>query len=129
MRSLVRLINCKKSTTLNFTQSFKRLLASTSKSFQSSSNVNNATNDAAKKTLSPTMQMYASKLNNMNKEDYDKKQTVKNYNKIVGLVLGVFVLGVYAYTMMAISQEKFLDDFDVPEPPDPGYKEANKNRK
>ena len=70
------------------------------------------------------MQMYASKLNAKKLDEYQKVQKVKTYNRLVGALLATFVLGVYGYTMFAISQEKFLDDFDVPEPPDPGYKES-----
>ena len=80
--------------------------------------------------FSPQMQMYASRLNTRNREEYERAKKVKNFNKILGVALGAFCLSVYGYTMFAISQEKFLDDFDVPEPPDPGYKEAmNKTRK
>ena len=115
-------------------------LVNTAKNFQtqskSSQTLNNpiknpiSLNEIDQKKLSPAMQMYANKINAKNVEEFNKMKKVKSYNRIVAGLLATFVLGVYGYTMFAISQEKFLDDFDVPEPPDPGYKESvNKNKK
>jgi hypothetical protein len=94
---------------------------STASKLSNASTNNNAPN-AGK--FSPMMQMYASKVNTKNLEEYQRVQKVKTYNRLIGAVLTTFVLGVYGYTMFAISQEKFLDDFDVPEPPDPAYQES-----
>ena len=35
-------------------------------------------------------------------------------NLITAGVLGVSVLGIYAYSMLSVQQEKFLDDFEEP---------------
>lgn len=87
--------------------------------FQSASNDPKSSADIADKpfTLSPAHQMYASKFNEKNKEDFEKKQKTKKHYRLVGIGLTLFVLSVYGYTMFAVSQEKFLDDFDIPEPP------------
>jgi hypothetical protein len=93
------------------------------------SNATVAANKDATATFSPALRMYAAKIDSRKKEDFENAQKTRRYHKLLGLALGTFVLSVYAYTMLAISQEKFLDDFDVPEPPDPGYQEANKNKR
>jgi hypothetical protein len=33
----------------------------------------------------------------------------------MGIFLGIFVIGVYTYTIVNLKQERFLDDFEVPE--------------
>ncbi|KAK4876699.1 hypothetical protein RN001_009205 [Aquatica leii] len=41
-------------------------------------------------------------------------QRLRRSNIITGSVLGVGILSIYAYTMLAVKQENFLDDFDEP---------------
>ncbi|CAG9798522.1 unnamed protein product [Chironomus riparius] len=41
------------------------------------------------------------------------KKTRKN-NILTAVALGVSVLGIYGYSMYAVKQEKFLDDFEEP---------------
>lgn len=41
------------------------------------------------------------------------KKTRKN-NILTGVALGISVLGIYGYSMYAVKQEKFLDDFEEP---------------
>lgn len=72
----------------------------------------------AKRTLSQIEQMYMNKIKERNDERYLKEKKVKIHYRVTGSLLVLFVLSVYFYTMFAIRQEKFLDDFDVPEPPD-----------
>jgi hypothetical protein len=79
--------------------------------------------------FSPEMRMYAQRIDNLQREHSEKLETTRRRHLICGAILGAFVIGVYAYTMLAIRQEKFLDDFNVPEPPDPGYNEADKANK
>jgi hypothetical protein len=74
-------------------------------------------NDLSK--LSPIQQMYIRKLSEINSERYARERKLKKHKRIIGVILCAFVLSVYFYTMLAIKQEKFLDDFDVPEPPNP----------
>lgn len=47
----------------------------------------------------------------MKKENKTKRQTM-----FFGIFLGLFVIGIYSYTMYALKQEKFLDDFELPDP-------------
>ncbi|XP_012261481.2 cytochrome c oxidase assembly factor 3, mitochondrial [Athalia rosae] len=51
----------------------------------------------------------------LNIERVAKLNKVRRNNKITGLILGAGVLGIYGYTMHAIRQETFLDDFDEPQ--------------
>ncbi|KDR17579.1 Coiled-coil domain-containing protein 56 [Zootermopsis nevadensis] len=41
-------------------------------------------------------------------------QKLRQRNIGTGLMLGAGVLGIYFYTIFAVRQEKFLDDFDEP---------------
>lgn len=41
-------------------------------------------------------------------------QQYKKRSKIIGLALAGTVLSIYSYTILAIKQEKFLDDFEEP---------------
>ena len=69
------------------------------------------------KNFSKVEEMYMSKINARNVERYQQEKKLKLHYRITGALLISFALSVYAYTMFAIRQEKFLDDFDVPEPP------------
>jgi hypothetical protein len=66
--------------------------------------------------LTAAEQMYVKKYQNLNKKRFEKVMKTKKYGRIIGITLGTFVLTVYFYTMFAIKQEKFLDDFDLPDP-------------
>lgn len=75
------------------------------------------------KALSIAEQNYIRKISERNLERYKREQTLRKHYRVTGALLFGFVLSVYGYTMYAINQEKFLDDFDVPEPPDPAVKQ------
>lgn len=49
-----------------------------------------------------------------NLERVQKLKRVRRNNIITGCLLGAGVLSIYAYTMFAVRQESFLDDFDEP---------------
>jgi len=72
--------------------------------------------------ISNIEQMYMKKLQEKNAERYAKEKVLRRRYNITGSALALFVFGVYFYTMFSIKQEKFLDDFEVPEPPDPAVK-------
>jgi cytochrome c oxidase assembly factor 3 len=74
------------------------------------------------KQFSAMEQMYIKRINEQNTERVLKERRVRLHYRVVGGFLIVFTLGVYFYTIMSIKQEKFLDDFDAPEPPDPAVK-------
>lgn len=50
-----------------------------------------------------------------NEERVKKLLKSRTFNRKVGLSLGAGVLAIYAYTIYAIKQETFLDNFDAPE--------------
>ncbi len=77
---------------------------------------------AGQRSLSQIEQIYMNKINERNQERYLKEKKIKLHYRVTATLLVGFVLSVYFYSMFAIRQEKFLDDFDVPEPPDPAVK-------
>lgn len=50
-----------------------------------------------------------------NLERVNNLQRMRRNNRITGLLLGAGVLGIYGYSIYAVSQERFLDDFEEPE--------------
>lgn len=72
--------------------------------------------------LSTAEQFFIRKSNAINEKRYQRLKKRKKLARIAGLALTTIVLSIYFYTMYAISQEKFLDDFIVPEPPNPPEK-------
>ena len=78
--------------------------------------------------LSPEQKIYIQKLIEKNNLRYAEQKKLRRHYKITGVTLFAFVFSIYFYTMYKIQQEKFLDDFTVPEPPDPAVK-AFANRK
>lgn len=53
-------------------------------------------------------------LEKRNLERATKLRRQKTLNNRVGLAIGGTVLGIYLYTILAVKQEKFLDDFTEP---------------
>jgi hypothetical protein len=51
-------------------------------------------------------------------EVFEDKQLRTTQNRI-GILITVFVVTIYAYSMYAVKQETFLDDFDEPAMPNP----------
>ncbi|KAJ6647599.1 Cytochrome c oxidase assembly factor 3, mitochondrial, partial [Pseudolycoriella hygida] len=43
-----------------------------------------------------------------------KLQSLRKRNNLTGIILGGSVLSIYFYSMFAVKQEKFLDDFSEP---------------
>lgn len=78
------------------------------------------------KSLSKAEQMYIEQLNKRNSDRFAKEKRLRKHYRIVGSFLFAFVLSVYFYTMYAIRQEKFLDDFEVPPLPDPAAEKLKK---
>ena len=76
--------------------------------------------------LSPDQKIYINKLMEKNTERFTAMKRLRRHYNITGLILTTFVLSIYTYTLYSIKQEKFLDDFDVPEPPDPAVKSFKK---
>lgn len=49
-----------------------------------------------------------------NIERVTKLQRVRRNNLITAGILGVSVISIYAYAILSVQQEKFLDDFEEP---------------
>ncbi|XP_065161295.1 cytochrome c oxidase assembly factor 3, mitochondrial [Atheta coriaria] len=49
-----------------------------------------------------------------NRERVEKLKRIRRNNNITGAIIGCGVLGIYFYSMYAVRQERFLDDFDEP---------------
>lgn len=67
--------------------------------------------------LSSMQSAYMEKLNKKTLEKHTREKRLKKHYRITGSLLFAFVISVYFYSMYAVSQEKFLDDFQVPTPP------------
>ncbi|XP_059050747.1 cytochrome c oxidase assembly factor 3, mitochondrial [Achroia grisella] len=50
-----------------------------------------------------------------NRERVQKLELIARRNRITGLSIGAGVLGIYLYSIFAVKQETFLDDFNEPE--------------
>lgn len=49
-----------------------------------------------------------------NRERVQKLKQISRKNRITGLAIGAGVLSIYAYSILAVKQETFLDDFEEP---------------
>ena len=78
--------------------------------------------------LTPTQRMFIEKLNSKANEKFAMRKKLKKHYRVTGAILGSIVLSIYFYTMFAIRQEKFLDDFEVPEPPDSAVRQMQKDQ-
>lgn len=58
---------------------------------------------------------YIKQIEKQNLERVAKLKRVRRNNLITGSLLGVGVLAIYGYSMYAVKQETFLDDFEEPE--------------
>jgi hypothetical protein len=76
--------------------------------------------------LSPDQKIYIEKLVKKNEERFELQKKLKKHYNITGFVLFSIVISIYLYTIYSIKQEKFLEDFDIPEPPDPAVKNFKK---
>ncbi|RLU20233.1 hypothetical protein DMN91_006840 [Ooceraea biroi] len=65
--------------------------------------------------LKSTDVVYMKRLEEHNLERAKRVQIYRKRNRISGIVLGLTALSIYVYTMYAVKQEKFLDDFEVPQ--------------
>lgn len=73
----------------------------------------NLSRDAPKITVSDLHYMRQVEIANLERVNRLKK--VRSNNRLMGSCLTAFALAIYGYTIYAVKQEKFLDDFDEPE--------------
>ncbi|XP_046742317.1 cytochrome c oxidase assembly factor 3, mitochondrial [Diprion similis] len=64
--------------------------------------------------LSIVEQEYMRIIEEKNLERVNRLKRMRRNNRITGLSLGAMVLGIYGYSMYAVRQENFLDDFEEP---------------
>jgi len=57
-------------------------------------------------------QHFIKKVEKMNLDRAKDTKLLRNRNKITGGIIASLVVGIYAYTILSVKQEKFLDDFD-----------------
>lgn len=64
--------------------------------------------------LTKTQEHFMRLLEQENRERVAALLRFKKKSKLIGVALAGTVIGIYSYTILAIGQEKFLDDFDEP---------------
>lgn len=64
--------------------------------------------------LKPTELEFVKEIERQNLIRVEKLKRVRRNNTITGSLLGVGVIAIYAYSMYAVKQESFLDDFEEP---------------
>lgn len=58
---------------------------------------------------------FIKEIERQNLERVTKLKLIRRNNLITGSLLGVGVLAIYGYSMYAVKQESFLDDFEEPQ--------------
>ncbi|GAB1609355.1 cytochrome c oxidase assembly factor 3, mitochondrial-like [Argonauta hians] len=67
-------------------------------------------------SLSDSQKYFVRKLESINKERAQSIKNLKRRNLMTGFLIGGCVLAIYVYSMTAVRQEKFLDEFDTVSP-------------
>lgn len=65
--------------------------------------------------LSPAQLKFMKLIETQNLERVAKLERIRRRNTWTGWGLGALVIGIYAYSMHAVKQETFLDDFEEPQ--------------
>jgi len=65
--------------------------------------------------LNSSDQHFIKKLEKLNTDRAKDIKVVRGRNKLTALAISAAVIGIYAYTILSVKQEKFLDDFDTTE--------------
>ncbi|XP_020291715.1 cytochrome c oxidase assembly factor 3, mitochondrial [Pseudomyrmex gracilis] len=65
--------------------------------------------------LRPTDIVYMKRLEEQNRQRASRVLRYRRANNITAITLGLTVIGIYSYTIYSVKQEKFLDDFEIPE--------------
>jgi len=64
--------------------------------------------------LNPAELEFIKLIEKQNRERVERLKRIRKNNLITGWLLGAGVLSIYFYSMWAVRQERFLDDFDEP---------------
>lgn len=65
--------------------------------------------------LKSTDIVYMKRMEEQNLQRATKVQAYRKANNRTAFILTLGVIGIYAYTIYSVKQEKFLDDFEMPE--------------
>lgn len=65
--------------------------------------------------LTSLQKEYMQRIHEQNKDRVQKWSKIRRNNRFLGVSLSIGVISIYSYTMWAIKQESFLDDFNEPE--------------
>lgn len=70
--------------------------------------------DLGKDKLNKSLIDYIRIVEQQNRDRVDKLRRIRRNNLFTAFGLGVGVLSIYGYSIFAVRQESFLDDFDRP---------------
>jgi len=70
-------------------------------------------NSFDKSKLSESQLLYMKIVEQQNLERVEKLRKLRAKNRMVGIALGVTIVGIYSYSILAVRQEKFLDELDT----------------
>lgn len=73
------------------------------------------TKSGAERKLKQTELDFMKLVEKQNLQRVKKLRLQKTRNNWTGLVIGGTVIGIYLYSMLAVKQERFLDDFNEPQ--------------
>ena len=69
------------------------------------------------KNMRQSDQLYIKRMEAFNKDRVRKLNFLRRRNFLIGVGVAAGVIGIYSYSMAAVKQEGFLDDFEAPVPP------------
>ncbi|CAF1127372.1 unnamed protein product [Didymodactylos carnosus] len=67
--------------------------------------------------LSESEQLYIKRFEERHEKNLIIRKDERRRARIIGIFFAALVVGIYAFTMLRVKRETFLDDFQVPEPP------------
>lgn len=76
---------------------------------------NPAKNPTLERKLKQSELDFMKVIERQNLQRVTKLKALRKRNTLTGLAVGGTVIGIYLYSMLAVKQEKFLDDFNEPQ--------------
>lgn len=96
-------------------QIFQKFLAIRTMTTSTSQSTTAVKNPLAERKFKQSELDFMKFIERQNLERVTKLKALRKRNVWTGLVIGGTVLSIYLYSMLAIKQEKFLDDFNEPQ--------------
>lgn len=113
---IIRTMSTTPSASASSSSASQRAFSATSAQFatggSSSSNFSKA---AAERQLKPSEVDFMRLIEKRNLERVTKLRLQRKRNIWTGLTIGATVISIYLYSMLAVKQERFLDDFNEPQ--------------